>query len=170
MWIQTKLFNKIFENLNFDSFAGPKFGPLVPLFYTPTKIAPMRLLIKFQGNIAETFQENKRKPIFWPIFTLFGARKFGPRGSFFTHRNILRKWQKWKFFFHIFWGYIVVHNHARYRNDRWKLWGSLLDLKKADGCWTARHRISSADYVRSGAKKGLNLLKYIHLYEHSFSW
>ena len=40
---------------------------------------------------------------------------------------------------------------------------------KIDGRQTARHRISSADYVRSGAKKELNLLKHIHLYEHSFS-
>ena len=53
----------------------------------------------------------------------------------------------------------------------WKLWGSLLDLKKkVDGRRTARHRKRSTDYVRIGAKKGLNLLKHIHLYENSFSW
>ena len=65
-----------------------KFGPLGPIFYTPTKVAPMSLQIKFQVKIEETFKENRRKPIYWPILALFGAktaRKVGQQGSLFTH-------------------------------------------------------------------------------------
>ena len=83
MWIQTKRFNKIFKNLNFDSFWGPKWPQIwasgAPLLHT-YKSSSNELVNMFQVNIAETFQENRRKPIYWPILTLFGARKFGPRG------------------------------------------------------------------------------------------
>ena len=57
------------------------------------------------------------------------------------------------FFFNIFWGNIVVHMHAKYRNDRMKTEGAYWIWKKVDGGQTAHHRIDSADYVRSGAKK-----------------
>ena len=35
-------------------------------------------------------------------------------------RSIKIRSKKWKFFSHIFWGNIVVHIHANYRNDRMK--------------------------------------------------
>ena len=40
-----------------------KFGFMGPIFYTPTKVAPMKTYIKFHVNSVETFQENKQKPI-----------------------------------------------------------------------------------------------------------
>ena len=146
-------------------------------------------------NVAEAFQENRRRPIYWPILTLFGVRKFGPRGSlsFFTHKNFLRKWPK-TFKISIFLTYFWNKRSLKIRSKTKILLSHLLGQywsaysrqilewsdencegaywiwKKVDGRRTARHRISSACYVRSGAEKGLKLLKHIHLYEHSFSW
>ena len=75
MWIQTKLFNKIFENLNFDSFGGPEWPKIwasgASLLHT-YKNSSNELVV----NIAETFQENRRKPIYWPIF--WGGPKIWP--------------------------------------------------------------------------------------------
>ena len=56
----------------------------------------------------------------------------------------------------MFWDNILVHIHAKYRNDQMKTVREPVGFeKKVDGRRTARHRISSADYVGSGAKKGL---------------
>ena len=52
MWIQGKLFNKIVENLNifwliWRSKMAKKFGPLGPIFYTPTKVAKTSKIVIF---------------------------------------------------------------------------------------------------------------------------
>ena len=90
MWNHWKIFDKMTEYLNYDLFGGPKWPKNLGLwglsFYIPTKVAPMSLQIKFQVNIAETFQENRRKPIYWPIWGL----KIRPTGPFFTHKNLLK--------------------------------------------------------------------------------
>ena len=91
-----------------------KLGPLGPIFYTPTKVAPMSLWIKFWVNAVQTFKENRQKPIFWPFLALFWAKRtqnLAHRGHFShtpisTHsmpinqvpwyhiKNFLRKWPK----------------------------------------------------------------------------
>ena len=191
MWIQTKHFKKIFENLNFDSFGGPTFGPLMPLFYTPTKVAPMSLWIKFQVNKAETFQENRGKPIYIDYF-------LGPdnlaHGGHFSHIKTFwengQKPSKFIIFIYLCNKKDPLKLEAKNKNPSstsfgaillctftpnigmigWKMREPIGFEKKVDGRQKARYRISSTDYVRSGAKKGLNLLMHIHLYEHSFSW
>ena len=55
---------KYSKTLILTHLEAQKFGPLGPIFYTPTKIAPMSLQIKFPMNIAETFQENRQKPLY----------------------------------------------------------------------------------------------------------
>ena len=66
-----------------------KFGPLGPIFYTPTKVFPMSLWIKFCVNPLDAFlEDNWRKPIYWPIVAIFGAKNGstnGPHGPLFTH-------------------------------------------------------------------------------------
>ena len=83
--IQRKLFNKIYVNLNFDSFGDKKWSKK---FGSPTTVAPMSLKIKFQVNPVETFQANRRKPINYPILALFVAKR-GPKiwstEAIFTH-------------------------------------------------------------------------------------
>ena len=68
---------------------GPKiWASIRHIFYTPTKVSPMSLWIKFRVNPEETFQENRRKPINLLILVPYGpkrARKFGPQGPLFTH-------------------------------------------------------------------------------------
>ena len=51
--------------LIFKPEMAQKFWSHVSIFNTPTKVAPMSLLIRFQVNPAEIFQENIRKPISW---------------------------------------------------------------------------------------------------------
>ena len=60
-------------------------------------------------NPVETFQENRRKPIYWPIWVLFGAKKWTHKGHFSwtpesTHNMPLNQvswchvnkfWRKW---------------------------------------------------------------------------
>ena len=62
------------------------------IFYTPTKVTPTSLEIKFHVNPVETFQENRRKPIYCPILALFGAKngpKIWPTGAIFhTHTHV----------------------------------------------------------------------------------
>ena len=48
-----------------------KFGFMGPIFYTPTKVAPINTYIKFRVNPVEMFQENKQKPIYWPSLAQF---------------------------------------------------------------------------------------------------
>ena len=50
-----------------------KFGPLGPIFYTPTKVAPIGLQMKFQVKPAENFQEKRQKPIY--ILTYFDQKR-----------------------------------------------------------------------------------------------
>ena len=94
MWIQTKFFNKIFNNLNFVSFGGPKWPKIWAsgASYLHTyKSSPSELV----NQVSSEYSRNvSRKPIYWLILALFGARKVGPRGPFFTHKNVLRKWPK----------------------------------------------------------------------------
>ena len=63
------------------------------------------------------------------------------------------KKQQYKFYFLIFLGNIVVHIHAKYRNDRMKTEGAYSIWKTVDGRRTVFYRINSADYGRSWAKK-----------------
>ena len=61
-----------------------KYRPLGLIFYIHTKVASMSLKMKFQGNPAENVQENRQKPIYWPIVALFGTKNFlgkGPKTS-----------------------------------------------------------------------------------------
>ena len=86
-----KLFNKIVENLHFDSFGGLnwlKIWVSGPIVYSPTKVVPTSLWTKFRVHPVETLKKNRRKPIYWTILVLFGAktaRKVGPPGPSFTY-------------------------------------------------------------------------------------
>ena len=111
MWIQWKIFNKIVGNLTFDPFGGPKWSKFLGLFYTPTKVVPVSLQIRFRVNPVETFQENRRKLIideiyidsFWPYLGPKSTKKIRPLGPFFTHtldstHNVHVKQVSWSHF------------------------------------------------------------------------
>ena len=54
------------------------FGPLGPIFYAPTKVAPTSLQIKFRVNPLYIFQENRQTPTYWSILALFRSKN-GPK-------------------------------------------------------------------------------------------
>ena len=82
-------FNKIVENLNFDSFGGPKIWASGDIFYTPTKVASMSVWFKLGMNPMENVLENRRKPITWPSLAKKGP-KIWPTGAIFhAHLKLL---------------------------------------------------------------------------------
>ena len=73
--------------------------------------------------------------------------------------------KKSKFYSHNFLGNIFVHIHAKHRKDRMKIEEVYSIWKKVDRQTdrrTARHRISSADYVSSGVKSGIRDIHMLH--------
>ena len=62
-----------------------KFGPLAPIVYTHTKVASVSLQNKFQVNPAEMFQENRRKPMYWPILVPFKGPENSAHMRHFSH-------------------------------------------------------------------------------------
>ena len=128
-------------------------------------------------NSVETFQENRRKPIYWHILAKQGPKIWPTVAIFHTHTHASThththtnthenthieklEGKKSKFYLHDFLGNIVVHIQAKYREHRMRTRGAYSIWTKVDGQKdgrrAVRHRISSADYVTSGAKMGEN--------------
>ena len=121
MWIQRKLFNKILENLNFDSIGCPKglqslglWGLFFAHLQKKLQWAYKSSFVWIQWKLLKKIGENIYIDLFWPILTYLEpkmARIFGPLGLFShtpesTHKgpvnqlswyhikNFLRKWPK----------------------------------------------------------------------------
>ena len=121
MWIQRKLFNKILENVNFDSIGCPKGLQSLGLWGLFFAHLQKKLLwackwsfVWIQWRILKKRGENIYIDLFWPTLTYWEpkmARIFGPQGLFShtpesTHnvpvnqlswshiKNFLRKWPK----------------------------------------------------------------------------
>ena len=87
-----KLFDKIFENLNFDSFGSPKWSKnlgLWSLLFTHLQKYPQwacKWSFKWiRLKIFKKIGENLYVDLFWPYLGPKMAWKFGPQGPFFTH-------------------------------------------------------------------------------------
>ena len=79
---------KIFKNLNFDSFIGPKWAKNVGLWSPPLTHLQKYLRWACKAKPTENFQQNRWKPMYWPILVLFGAKRaqnLAHWGHFFTH-------------------------------------------------------------------------------------
>ena len=78
MWIQSNLYNKIFENLNFHWFGGPKY------LHT-YKSSSNDLVSQVSSDSSKIFSRKYTKTYILTYFGPIWARHFGPQRPFFTH-------------------------------------------------------------------------------------
>ena len=87
LWIQRKLFNKIFENLDFDSFGGPKWPKSLGLWgpFRTYKGRSNELVNEVSSESSRKCSRKLTKPY---ILTYLGPKmdqKFVPQGTLFIH-------------------------------------------------------------------------------------